>query len=192
MLRIAICDDDPHMLSSLAALCKKILPEAEVTEYKSGVELLSGNGGFEIILMDVRMEEMDGLDVIKRLQSRDWEKSPVRPSVIFITAYDDYVFEALDLFPFHYLLKPLDEEKFAKVLKLAAEKYTKREKEEAILFHTKIIICAFIPVIFISWRATCEKSLSIWKMSILKFITRWRSWKSSWEALFSAVIGDTW
>lgn len=137
MLRIAICDDDPHMLSSLAALCKKILPEAEVTEYKSGVELLSGNGGFEIILMDVRMEEMDGLDVIKRLQSRDRGKSPVRPSVIFITAYDDYVFEALDLFPFHYLLKPLDEEKFAKVLKLAAEKYTKQEKEEAILFHTK-------------------------------------------------------
>ena len=83
------------------------------------------------------MEEMDGLDVIKRLQSRDREKSPVRPSVIFITAYDDYVFEALDLFPFHYLLKPLDEEKFAKVLKLAAEKYTKQEKEEAILFHTK-------------------------------------------------------
>lgn len=76
MLRIAICDDDPHMLSSLAALCKKILPEAEVTEYKSGVELLSGNGGFEIILMDVRMEEMDGLDVIKRLQSRDRENLP--------------------------------------------------------------------------------------------------------------------
>ena len=86
MQRIAICDDDPHMLSSLAALCKKILPEAEVTEYKSGVELLSGNGGFEILLMDVRMEEMDGLDVIKRLKSRDRERSPVRPSVNFITA----------------------------------------------------------------------------------------------------------
>ena len=137
MLRIAICDDDPHMLSRLSALCKKILPEAEVTEYISGVDLLSGNGGFEIILMDVRMEEMDGLDVIKRLQSRAQEKFPGRPCVIFITAYDDYVFEALDLFPFHYLLKPLDEEKFAKVLKLAAGKYRKKEKEEAILFHTK-------------------------------------------------------
>ena len=75
------CDDD-HMLSRLSALCKKILPEAEVTEYISGVDLLSGNGGFEIILMDVRMEEMDGLDVIKRLQSGSTGKFPGR-SVIF-------------------------------------------------------------------------------------------------------------
>lgn len=137
MLRIAICDDDPHMLASLSALCKKILPGAAVSEYKSGMELLSGSGSFEIILMDVRMEEMDGLDVIRRLQSREPDNSAGRPSVIFITAYDDYVFEALDLFPFHYLLKPLDEEKFEKILKLAAEKWMTQEKEEAILFHTK-------------------------------------------------------
>lgn len=137
MLRIGICDDDPHMLGYLSALCKKILPKAAITEYQSGVQLLSSNGNFEIILMDVRMEDMDGLDVIKRLQSRISKKSPNPPSVIFITAYDEYVFDALDLFPFHYLLKPLDEEKFERVLTRAAEKYAKKDKEEAVFFHTK-------------------------------------------------------
>ncbi|WP_125142316.1 LytR/AlgR family response regulator transcription factor [Clostridium transplantifaecale] len=137
MLRIGICDDDPHMLNYLSALCTKILPEAVITEYRSGMEILSSAGSFEIILMDVRMEGMDGLNVIKRLQSRISKKTPNFPSVIFITAYDEYVFEALDLFPFHYLLKPLDEEKFERVLKRAAEKHAKKEKEEAVFFHTK-------------------------------------------------------
>ena len=137
MLRIGICDDDLHMLNYLSALCKKILPGAAVAGYQNGAELLSSNGSFEIVLMDVRMEDMDGLNVIKRLQSRISKKSPNPPAVIFITAYDEYVFDALDLFPFHYLLKPLDEEKFEKVLKLAAEKYAKKEKEEAVFFHTK-------------------------------------------------------
>lgn len=59
---------------------------------------------------------------------------PNSPAVIFITAYDEYVFETLDLFPFHYLLKPLDEVKFEKILKRAAERYEKKEKEEAVFF----------------------------------------------------------
>jgi len=139
MLRIGICDDDPHMLDYLSALCRKILPGAAIAEYRSGGEFLSSAGSFEIILMDVRMEGMDGLNVIKRLQSRISKKSPNPPSVIFITAYDEYVFEALDLFPFHYLLKPLDEEKFERVLKRAALRYAKKEKEEAVFFHTKTL-----------------------------------------------------
>ena len=137
MLRIGICDDDPHMLNYLSALCTKVLPEAVVTEYRGGMEFLSSTGSFEIILMDVRMEGLDGLNVIKQLQNRISKKTPNSPAVIFITAYDEYVFEALDLFPFHYLLKPLDEEKFEKILKRAAERYEKKEKEEAVFFHTK-------------------------------------------------------
>lgn len=137
MLRIGICDDDPHMRNYLSALCTKILPEAVVTEYRSGMALLSSSTSFEIILMDVRMEGMDGLNVIKQMQNKISLKTPNTPTVIFITAYEEYVFEALDLFPFHYLLKPLNEEKFEKILKRAAEKYERKEKEEAVFFHTK-------------------------------------------------------
>lgn len=137
MLRIGICDDDPRMLTYLSALCTKILPESKISQYNSGVELLNGGGNFEIILMDVQMDDMDGLNVIKRLQDRDAKRSAGAPSVIFITAFDDYVFDALDLFPFHYLLKPLDEEKFEKVLRLAAEKQAEQNREDALFFHTK-------------------------------------------------------
>ena len=122
---------------------------------------------------------MDGLDVIKRLQSRDREKSPVRPSVIFITAYDDYVFEALDLFPFHLSAEALWMRKIRKGPEACSRKIYETGKEEAILFHTKIIICAFIPVDIYFVESNLRKShYQYGKMSILKFITRWRSWKA--------------
>lgn len=44
MLRIGICDDDPHMLNYLSALCKKILSGAAVAGDRSGVKLLSSRG----------------------------------------------------------------------------------------------------------------------------------------------------
>lgn len=137
MMRIGICDDDPHMRAYLSALCAKILPEAAALEYQSGEDLLSETENFDILLMDVRMGEMDGLDVIRRLHERGSEQSACAPSVIFITAYDDYVFEALDLFPFHYLLKPLDEEKFERILLRAAKEQGRHAKEKALFFHTK-------------------------------------------------------
>lgn len=137
MLQIGICDDDVHMLTYLSSLCSRILPESRCWEYKSGRELLTGNKDFDIILMDIEMKEMDGLEVIKQLHSRTEPSSLRRPAVIFITAFDKYVFDALDLYAFHYLLKPLNAEKFQKVLLMAAAECRNIKKESAIFFHTK-------------------------------------------------------
>lgn len=136
MLKIGICDDDIHMRTYLAGLCAGILPKASVETYESGAGLLNSESKSDIILMDVNMEEMDGLETIKQLPGRSCSKGS-RPVVIFITAYDEYVFDALDLFAFHYLLKPLDEDKFEEILKLAAVECGGEEKEKSLLFHTK-------------------------------------------------------
>ena len=117
MLRIAICDDDPHMLSSLAALCKKILPEAEVTEYKSGVELLSGNGGFEIILMDVRMPVMNGYEAtreIRRLAREDARQIPI--VAMTADAFSSDIKMALNAGMNEHLSKPVSIERLQEVL----------------------------------------------------------------------------
>lgn len=135
MLSIGICDDDIHMLSYLMALCRKILPECKVAMYQTGSELLKSRINFDIILIDIKMEGADGLETIRQL--RDTSSGFTRrPAVIFITAYDGYVFDALDLFAFQYLLKPLDEHKFEKVLLTAASECSK-QTEEALTFHTK-------------------------------------------------------
>ena len=53
--------------------------------------------------------------------------------LIFITGLKDHVFEALDLYAFQYLLKPIDEGKFAEVLERAAREAA-RKKERRVLF----------------------------------------------------------
>lgn len=134
MLQIGICDDDIHMLDYLSALCARILPDSRICACESAGQLLKQAEDCDIILMDVKLGEMDGLEAVRQLRSRE---SITRPTVIFITAYEGYVFDALDLFAFHYLLKPLDEEKFEKVLRAAAAGYEKTSNEKAIFLHTK-------------------------------------------------------
>lgn len=136
MLSIGICDDDIHMLTYLAELCQKILPECKVVMYQNGSDLLNSQTSLDMILIDIKMEGPDGLETIRQLRGSQPSGSSRRPAVIFITAYEEYVFDALDLYAFHYLLKPLDENKFERVLLTAASECA-RQTEEALAFHTK-------------------------------------------------------
>ena len=105
MLQLGICDDDKHMLTYLTKLCSGILPEAGIEAFHNGMDLLSSSTEFDIILMDISMGKMNGLETIKQLRSRTPSRTPHRPAVIFITAYDDYVFDALRYGASGYLLK---------------------------------------------------------------------------------------
>ena len=144
MLSIGICDDDIHMLTYLEKLCQKILPECKVTSYQTGSELLKSQAAFDIILMDIKMEGEDGLETVRKLRDNPVADFSRSPAVIFITSYDEYVFEALDLFAFQYLLKPLDENKFERTL-LTAVSECSRQTEEALTFHTKSCHFRIIP-----------------------------------------------
>ena len=53
--------------------------------------------------------------------------------LVFVTGIKDYVFDAFDLYAFQYLLKPIDERKFAEVLERAVREAAKK-KERRVLF----------------------------------------------------------
>lgn len=136
MFSIGICDDDIHMLAYLEKLCQKILPECKVVMYQTGSELLKSQTNFDIILIDIKMEGPDGLETVRKLRDNTTDGGSRRPTVFLITAYDDYVFEAFDLFAFQYLLKTIDENKFEKVL-LTAVSECSQKSEKPLSFHTK-------------------------------------------------------
>lgn len=56
----------------------------------------------DLVLLDIRMPEMDGLELAQHLR-----KLPDPPAVIFTTAYDSYALRAFDLHAVDYLLKPI-------------------------------------------------------------------------------------
>ena len=110
-MRIVICDDEKRICAILAEKVGKICPDAEIITYASGKELLNADELPDILLLDIRMPEISGMDVAKILRDRDWRKI-----LIFITGEEDQVFNSFDLRAFHFLVKPVADKKLKEVL----------------------------------------------------------------------------
>ena len=63
------------------------------------------------------MEGMDGMETARRCRELAYEKI-----LVFLSSSRKYVFEAYDVEAFHYLVKPVDQEKLKNILKRATEK----------------------------------------------------------------------
>ncbi len=117
-MRVSICDDEAAVQELIARKVKRICTEAEISFFTSGEELLSEENFGDILFLDIRLAGQDGMKTARALRKRD--KKTV---LIFVTAFKEYVFEAFDVGAFHYLVKPFDDEKFAKVFSLAVKQW---------------------------------------------------------------------
>ena len=83
-----------------------------VAECESGREAVEAirSGDFDLVFLDVQMPGLDGFDVIDEVGVK------AMPVVIFVTAYNEHALRAFDVHALDYLLKPLDEERFAEAL----------------------------------------------------------------------------
>ena len=110
-MRIAICDDEKRICAILAEKAGKICPGAEIMTYASGEELLGADILPDILMLDIKMPGMSGMDVARTLRDKDWRKI-----LIFITGEEDQVFNSFDFQAFHFLVKPVADEKLKEVL----------------------------------------------------------------------------
>ena len=106
-LRIAITDDEAPARNRLRSLLEDIaemIPIEVVGEAENGQKLLEllERRPADVVLLDIRMPEMDGLESARHLQKLD---DP--PHVVFTTAYDDYAISAFELHAIDYLVKPI-------------------------------------------------------------------------------------
>lgn len=115
-VKIAVCDDEKNIRSYLVSLIKKQGRECSITEYASAEAYLSDGKEYDLVFLDIEMGgagvNMDGMGLAKHIRSMGAKKQPV---IIFVTGYETYVYDAFDVGAFQYLLKPVDEKKFAKV-----------------------------------------------------------------------------
>ena len=130
MLNIAICDDERTEINYLTALVHKWAAArgivVRLTDYESAESFLfacDGEKSVDIILLDIQMKEMDGVELAHKIR-RDDEIV----QIIFITGYPDFIAEGYDVSALHYLMKPVKEDKFYEVLDKAAERLKKAEQ----------------------------------------------------------------
>lgn len=130
-LNIAICDDEPALREQLEYLIKRQGANCRTQSYGTGEALLASGERFDIVFLDIRMDGMSGIDTAKALRERNEDCV-----IIFVTGIKEYVFDAFDVAAFHYLLKPMEERKFAEVFHRArteAEKLKSRVREPFVI-----------------------------------------------------------
>lgn len=125
-MRIGICDDQKEIREILTDKVKKYYPAEDIAVYSSGEKLLAARKLPDILFLDVQMPEKDGMETARELRKRDRQMI-----IIFVTVTEDYVFQSFDVGAFHYLIKPLEEEKFEEVLQKAVRQVRERDSEDA-------------------------------------------------------------
>jgi two-component system response regulator AlgR len=116
-LRILVVDDEGparHRLRDLLADCAENLGLEVVGEAPNGREAieLAAVLNPDLVLLDIRMPEIDGIEVARHLQ-----KLATVPAVIFTTAYDAYAIKAFEVHAVDYLLKPIRAARLEEALK---------------------------------------------------------------------------
>ena len=116
MIKFAICDDEPAMARELAGYLARYLEEHEVTAYSvssfsSGRALLEAADGFDVIFLDIQMEEPDGMETARLLRGQGDHSL-----LIFVTVLRELVFDAFQVEAYDYLTKPLDTARFSRTM----------------------------------------------------------------------------
>lgn len=126
MLQVAVCDEEEPVSHEVQKIVEETL-DCEVSTYHTGEELLSSGREYDILLMDIGIGEPNGMETARRIR----KDSDVL--IIFITAWKEHVFEAFDVDAYHYLLKPIDEDKLREVLKRAGKECLDRKTAEPLV-----------------------------------------------------------
>lgn len=129
-MRVMIVDDEKLARERLRELLSDIGGYTVVGEATNGAEAVEKAAELnpDVLLMDIRMPGMDGLEATMHLMGME---NP--PSVIFTTAYDQHALDAFEVNAVDYLLKPIRKDRLANALTKARKLTMKqiREVQEA-------------------------------------------------------------
>lgn len=133
MLKIVLCDDNSHSNKEYAELISEIAEknqlETVISCFESGESLLfhysDSIDQIDILYLDIFMNETNGMETAKKL--RDYG---CKAQIIFLTSFEDYVYDAFDVNAVQYLLKDnTSNEKFELVFLKAVKLASKRVEE---------------------------------------------------------------
>ncbi len=126
VIRAIIVDDEPLARRGIRVRLDRAGGYTVVAECASGREAIAAirEHAPNVVFLDVQMPGIDGFGVIEEIGA---ERMPV---VIFVTAYDTHALRAFEAHAFDYLLKPIDDVRFATTLERTRRRVVEREESE--------------------------------------------------------------
>ncbi len=138
MLKIAICDDEIIDVNNIKKLTQQYFSSKNITieiqTFTSAKKLLDLDfENFDILFLDVEMDEFNGIEVAKEIR-----KTNKTIKIIYISFYIDYAMSGYEVRAFNFLLKPQLDATFNNCMdNLVEEFYIQQEEIEIVMDYAK-------------------------------------------------------
>ena len=116
--RALIAEDEPILAAALAHALRRLWPELDiVAACANGVEALQQGLALlpDILFLDIKMPGKTGLEAAEEL-AEQWPDGTPFPSIVFVTAYDEYALAAFEHAAADYVLKPVNDARLGKTV----------------------------------------------------------------------------
>lgn len=151
MIKAAVCDDERYFTSELHHDLESFFSERNIgsiiTEFYSGKQLIESGFNYDVIFLDVRMDERDGFETAKQLR-----RSGFSGCLIFVTVMKNDMYRAFEYGAFDYLVKPVSRITFTRTLERFLHSLSNadrsliisRRNEQTVIKLSSILYCEII------------------------------------------------
>lgn len=119
-MNILICDDEMRYVQDVRQYVEQYMRErrmhAAITATTDPQTVMQSDAAYDLAFLDIQMEGFDGITVAKELRSRNG-----KVILFFITAFEEYQDDAMDLRVLRFFEKPFDEQRMRAGLDKAME-----------------------------------------------------------------------
>lgn len=141
-MKILICDDEERYLNELKVHVEEYLRthniKAELFTTLNPKEIMDSSFAFDLVFLDIQMPELNGIELAKELKNRN-----NKVIFFFVTNFDEYLDEAMDLRIFRFFEKPFNVKRLYSSLDRAME-YIDESYVDLFLYnngeHQKILV----------------------------------------------------
>ncbi len=126
VINALICDDEIQYIDKISKCLNDFCYDHSITykaeAFTNGLDAINSVNTYNIAFLDIEIDNISGLEIAKALKERN--KNLI---VFFITAYEKYIDDAMDLFAFRFIKKPLNRARLYKGLEKAVSLINEEE-----------------------------------------------------------------
>lgn len=161
-MRFAICDDDMYVRQTIKSYIEEYCHEyklghQDIYEFVSGEAILDDTSHFDIVFLDIEMGGISGISVGRRMSIAD-----KHTLFIIVTAYNDYLDDAMSFQAFRFLSKPINKSRFMRNLHDAIYVSNTNNEKIAIITKREIITIFSSDIIMIE---VCNRKVFVYTTS---------------------------